>query len=264
MKKLLSKQLLKIEKKEQKILNKKPNKLIKENLTPFKNKIEAKIPDKLKKTMDIAFYKGFQVVFEKGTKYIEKTYNKEEINIQHDVNNYYIDRNTSKKSIRTMDIKPNKSRIVNKSIATIEGAGLGLLGLGLPDIPLLISVILKTIYEISLSYGFNYESNNEKIYILNLISAAVTTEEVQGRYNTKVDELSGNIDFNGIVNENLDDEMKETSHNLFEVMVTSKFIQGIPIIGVVGSITNYNVVNKIGKYASLKYKKRYLNTKNKR
>ncbi|MBU3107063.1 EcsC family protein [Clostridium gasigenes] len=261
MKKLLNKQLLKIEKKEQKILNKKPNKLIKENLTPFKNKIEAKIPDKLKKTMHIAFYKGFQVVFEKGTKYIEKTYNKEEINIQHDVNNYYIDRNTSKKSIRAMDIKPNKSRIVNKSIATIEGAGLGLLGLGLPDIPLLISVILKTIYEISLSYGFNYESNNEKIYILNLISAAVTTEEVQGRYNTKVDELAVNIDFNGIVNENLDDEMKETSHNLFEVMVTSKFIQGIPIIGVVGSITNYNVVNKIGKYASLKYKKRYLNKK---
>lgn len=261
MKNLLNKQLLKIEKEEQKILNKKPNKLVQEKLIPLKNKIESKIPQKVKNTMDIAFYKGFQVVFEKGTKYIEKTYNKEDINIQHDVNNYYIDRHTSKKSIRTMDKNPNKSILINKSIATLEGVGLGLVGLGLPDIPLLISVILKTIYEISLSYGFDYESNNEKIYILNLISAAVTTGEVQGIYNTKVDELACNMKINGIVNENLDEEMKETSHNLFEVMVISKFIQGIAIIGVVGSITNYKVVNKIGKYASLKYKKRYLNTK---
>lgn len=261
MKKILNKQLLKIEKKEQKILNKKQNKLVQEKITPLKNKIESKIPDKVKGTMDIAFYKGFQLVFEKGTKYIEKTYNKEEINIEHDVNNYYIDRHTSKKSIRTMDKKQNKSRVLNKSIATLEGAGMGLLGMGLPDIPVLISIILKTIYEIALSYGFNYESNEEKIYILNIISAAVTKEEIQGAYNIKVDNIAHAIDSNNTLNEELDEEMKEAAYNLFEGMVTSKFIQGIPIVGVVGSITNYKVVNKIGKYASLKYKKRYLNKK---
>lgn len=261
MKKILNKQLLKIEKKEQRILNKKPSKLVEEKITPFKNKIESKIPDKVKDTMDIAFYKGFQLVFEKGTKYIEKTYNKEEINIEHDVNDYYIDRNTSKKSIKTMDKNQKKSRVFNKSIATLEGAGMGLLGMGLPDIPVLISIILKTIYEIALSYGFDYESDEEKIYILNIISAAVTKEEIQGTYNIKVDEIAYKIDSNNIINEDLDEEMKEASNNLFKGMVTSKFIQGIPIIGVVGCLTNYKVVNKIGKYSSLKYKKRYLNKK---
>lgn len=261
MKKLLNKQLLKIEKKEQKILNKKPNKLVEEKITPLKNKIESKIPDKVKSTMDVAFYKGFQLVFDKGTKYIEKTYNKEEINIEHDVNDYSIDRKTSKKSIKTMDKSQKKSRFFNKSIATLEGAGMGLLGMGLPDIPVLISIILKTVYEIALSYGFEYESEEEKIYILNIISAAVTKDKIQGMYNEKVDNIGCSIDSKCRLKEDLDEEMKETSHNLFEGMVTAKFIQGLPIIGIVGSITNYKVVNKIGKYASLKYKKRYLNKK---
>lgn len=261
MKKLLNKQLLNIEKKEQKILNKKENKLVKEKLNPIMDKIEEKIPEKVKNAMESAFYKGFKLVFEKGTKYIEKTYNKKEINVEHDVNNYYIDRHTSKKSIKTMDKSPKKSRFLNKSIATLEGAGMGLLGMGLPDIPVLISIILKTIYEISLNYGFDYENDNEKIYILNIIAAAVTTEELQGEYNAKVDEVAYNIDFNGFINENLDEEMKKTSHILFNEMMVSKFVQGFAIIGVIGSITNYKIVNKIGKYASLKYKKRYLNKK---
>lgn len=41
-------------------------------------------------------------------------------------------------------------------------------------------------------------------------------------------------------------------------MLTVKFIQGIPIIGVVGGVVNYSIIKKIGKYSSLKYKKRYL------
>ena len=263
MNKMINKQLRKIEKEEKRILNKKENKLFKEKLNPIMDKIEDKIPEKVKSAMESAFYKGFKLVFEKGTKYIEKTYNKEEINIEHDVNNYHIDKNISKKSIKTMDKSPKKSRFFNKSIATVEGAGMGLLGMGLPDIPVLISIILKTIYEISLNYGFDYENDNERIYILNIIAAAVTTGELQEEYNTKVDKLAYNIDFNISINENLDEEMKKTSHILFNAMMVSKFVQGFAIIGIIGSITNYKIVNKIGKYASLKYKKRYINKKSK-
>lgn len=263
MNKVIEKQLRKIEKEEKKILNKQENKLVKRWLNPISDKIEDKIPQKVKSAMESAFYTGFKLVFEKGTKYIEKTYNKKEINIEHDVKNYYIDRHISKKSIKTMDESPKKSRFFNKSIATVEGAGMGLIGMGLPDIPVLISIILKTIYEISLNYGFDYENDNEKIYILNIISAAVTSGEVQEEYNKKVDELAYKIDSNKPINKNLDEEMKKTSQILFDAMMVSKFVQGFAIIGIIGSITNYKIVNKIGKYASLKYKKRYINKKSK-
>ena len=44
-------------------------------------------------------------------------------------------------------------------------------------------------------------------------------------------------------------------------MLTAKFIQGIPIVGAIGGVVNYSIIKRIGEYASLKYKKRYLNRK---
>ena len=40
-------------------------------------KLAEKVPDKLQETLDAAFAKAFHVIFDKGTDYIEKTYNKE-------------------------------------------------------------------------------------------------------------------------------------------------------------------------------------------
>lgn len=41
-------------------------------------------------------------------------------------------------------------------------------------------------------------------------------------------------------------------------MLTSKFIQGLPIVGVVGGVTNFLTLQDITTIAKLKYKKRYL------
>lgn len=259
MKNIINKQINDLGKKERKILNKKE--IIKEKFSPIFDKISSKVPDKLKSTLDSAFYKGFLLVFENGTKYIEKMYDKEKIQIEHNENNCYIENSASRKNIETMDKHAKKSKLINISISTIEGAGLGLLGMGLPDVPLFIAMILKTIYEIALSYGFKYESDDEKIYILNLICAALTNEEAQEKYNIKVDEISYKIEHNINIKYNLDEQIKETSNILSDSLLTAKFIQGIPIVGVVGSITNYNVINKISKYSTIKYKKRYLNNK---
>ena len=56
----------------------------------------------------------------------------------------------------------------------------------------------------------------------------------------------------------LDDEVRNTSKVLSQAMLTSKFVQGLPLIGVVGGIVNFRVINKISEYSKLKYKKRYL------
>ena len=40
-------------------------------------KLDRFIPEKLSGTLNAAFFKGFQVIFEKGTGIIEKTYNKD-------------------------------------------------------------------------------------------------------------------------------------------------------------------------------------------
>jgi hypothetical protein len=262
LKKIINDNINKLEKQEQNILNKKENKMIQEKIAPISDKIESMVPQSLKKTLDVAFYKAFQIVFEKGTKYIEKSYNKQKIQSYHNLNDYKMENNLNRKTIKAMDRHSKTSNIINASLSTLEGAGLGLIGMGLPDIPLFTAMILKTIYEIALSFGFSYELQDEKIYVLKIIQGALLKDEEQKICNQHVDEISKKIDNHIFLDMNLDNEIQRTSNILSDVMLTSKFVQGIPIVGVLGSITNYTVIKKISKYSTIKYKKRYLSNKN--
>lgn len=257
---MMNKHLNILNKKEQKILNKKKG-IIEEKLEPLVDKVESKVPKTIKRTLDIAFNKAFQIIFEDGTKYIEKLYNKNKIQFVHNINDCEIAKNINGKTIRKMDRHARKSKLLNISIATLEGAGLGLLGMGLPDIPIFTAMILKTIFEISLSYGYLYELCEEKVYILNLINAALTRGEVQQKYNLNVNEIAYKIDNHISVYYELNKEISNTSRILSNSMLTSKFLQGIPVVGMIGSITNCKIINKISKYSAIKYKKRYLNNK---
>nr|WP_312579122.1 EcsC family protein [Sedimentibacter sp.] len=258
--KKINRHLNKLNKREQKIFNKKQG-IIEEKLEPLVDIIESKVPKILKQTLDNAFNKAFQIIFKRGTKYIEKFYNKNKIQLEHNINDYRIARGFNRKTIKEMDKQAQKSKFLNTSISTLEGAGLGLLGMGLPDIPIFTAIILKTIYEISLSYGYLYELDEEKVYILNLINAALTRGEIQQKYNLNVNEIAGKIDNHINFDYDLNKEISNTSKILSDSMLTSKFVQGIPVVGAVGSITNYKIISKISKYSAIKYKKRYLKNK---
>ena len=259
----LFKQFKRLDKKEQRILKKKENKLIKSKIVPIKDKIQEKIPDKLEETLENAFSKSFQLVFEKGDGYIEKTYKKDKKQLEHDLINYAIDRDFSKKHIKKLDKQANQSKRWNNSFTFIEGGVLGFLGIGLPDIPLFIAMIMRTIYEVALSYGYDYKSDKEKAYILLIICGAMSQGERQRQFNEKIDHLGNLIDKNIETKVNLEDQMEETAGVLAETMLVGKFIQGIPIVGAVGGAINYTIIKKIGKFASIKYKKRYLLLKEK-
>lgn len=260
-KQTLLKQLNIVEKQEKKFLEHKENAFIKTNLKPVMNMIENKIPEKFTSTLNAAFYKGFQFVFQKGSAYIEKTYNKDKLELEHDLNNYALDKHSSKRHIKNMDKQSNLSNTWNQSIALLEGGILGLLGIGLPDIPLFISVIIRTIQEFALTYGYSYDITEEKAYILYIICGAMTKEETQREYDIKIDLLGKNIDSMKYEELDLDHITKEASFVLSNTLLTAKVIQGLPVIGVVGGIINPTIINKIGKYAKLKYKKRYIHKK---
>lgn len=258
---VIQKQLQLIEKQEQRWLVKKENTFLKSKLNPIKGRIEGMIPDKLKTTLQVAFFKGFQLVFEKGSTYIERTYSKDKIQLEHDLNNYALDKYPHKKQITRLDKSANRSKLLNSSIAVLEGGVLGVLGIGLPDIPLFISVILRTINEIALSYGYSYENEEEKAYILGLISGALAGGENRKAYSEEVDCLSDGIDSAIVMNIKLNERMKETADVLSDALLTAKFIQGIPIVGIIGGAVNHSVIQKVAYFAKMKYKKRYLTCK---
>jgi len=150
------------------------------------------------------------------------------------LNNYAIEKYMKKKHLKTLDKSSKHSKTINESISAIEGGVLGLLGIGLPDIPLFLGVIVKTINEIALSYGFQYASAEEKAYLLYLICAAMTKEDQRKAYNQKVERLGQAIDAHSATNIELEAVMKETSDLLSNTLLTAKFIQGLPLVGVIG------------------------------
>ena len=250
-----------LEKQEQMMLNQPENSLMKTTVSPLMNKIQSKIPVKLKSTLDTAFYKGFQLVFEKGSNYIEKTYNKDKIEMEYDINNYAVDKKFTKKHFKKLDKQSQQSGMINSTFSILEGGVLGLLGIGLPDIPLFLSVIVKTIYEISLSYGYQYNTPEEKKYILLLICGAITKGEKQKEFDRELELLGEKIDQNIVADCNTEKQMKVTAEIFSDALITAKFIQGIPIIGAIGGVVNYSILNRVSKYARIEYKKRYLQKK---
>ena len=233
-----------------------------EEKTPsaFQQKLEEKIPEKLEETLNTAFIKAFDLVFEKGTGLIEKTYNKDQQKTDYQVREYAAGLKESRKTVKAFGRQSQGTRMKNLMLSGVEGVGLGLLGIGLPDIPLFTAVILKSVYEIALSYGFEYESEKEQWFILKMIETALKKGEELERNNSL---LNAWIDQNGIgeTGKGRKEQSKETAAALAEALLYMKFLQGIPVVGIAGGAADTVYLKKITDYAELKYKRRFLRKK---
>lgn len=228
-------------------------------------KLDRFIPDKLSGTLNAAFFKGFQIIFEKGTGIIEKTYNKDKKEADFKVDTYANELMQNKKSARTFTKRAKSSKTANLMISTVEGIGLGLVGAGIPDIPLFIAMVLKSVYEVALSFGYEYDSDEEKIFILKVIEAAMCDEEdfikKNDELNDIIDYIASNGDAIGSWNVDKEEQMRATSRCLSEEMIYTKFLQGQFIIGIAGGVFDPIYVNRISNYAVLKYRRRFLRNK---
>ena len=164
----LQKEWEKLEVQEQRFLQKRSEK--RESI--LNQKLEEKIPPKLQKTLDTAFAKAFALIFEKGTGVIEKTYQRTKLEQDYQVRQYMADVKQNSKSLRSFSKKARDTGTKNLLLSGVSGIGMGVLGIGLPDIPVFTGMILKNIYETALQYGYSYESREEKYFILLLIRGA--------------------------------------------------------------------------------------------
>lgn len=234
-------------------------KLKKKAQTPtlsYKEKIEEKIPNGIKSTLQSSFSKAFGIILKRGIGIIEKSYDKNDIAEDFDIQDYAVEKKGSRKELQKLKRSAQKSDLLNMSITTAEGVGLGALGIGLPDIIIFIGMILKGIYEVSLRYGYDYDSVQEKYFILAMMKTALSKGEAWNSFNEEVDELlSASY---AVSDDVLECEIEDTSKAFATDMLVLKFIQGLPIVGIVGGMFNPIYYNKIMNYVRLKYHKRYL------
>ena len=239
-------------KKENKYLEKQQTK--KESF--LNQKLEEKVPEKLQGTLDTAFAKAFHLIFEKGTGVIEKTYRKDDIKKNYLINELTNELKQDKKSLRAFSKKARGSGTKNLVMSGAAGIGMGILGVGLPDIPVFTAMILKSIYEIAMHYGYSYETEEEQYFILLLIQGAVT----HGEEMLSIDkEINQYITSSIWMQEKSREEMiQKTASYLSKELLYMKFLQGIPVVGVVGGAYDVVYLKQITEYANLKYERRFL------
>lgn len=220
------------------------------------NKLLAdKVPKNLQTTLDTAFAKAFFAVFEKGTTVIEKTYRKEELEQNYQINEYAAKVRGNRKALKAFSKKAKGAGNLNLLISGVSGIGLGVLGIGIPDIVLFTGLLLKGVYEIALNYGFAYESEAEKKFILYLVQGALSYGKELEVINDELNLFMENGTF--VREHSLKQCIEETAGCLSKELLYMKFLQGIPLVGAAGGAYDAIYMRQIVKYAELKYRRRF-------
>ena len=257
-------------------------------------KLERFVPEKLEDTLNLAFYKAFELIFNRGTSIIEKTYRKEDMENTYKINAYAAGLKESRKTMKAFSREAGKNKVRNLAAAGAGGIGLGALGIGLPDIPLFTGMVLKSIYETAISYGFSYDTAEEQCYILKLISTALSRGDAAESGNRSLDAMGRLIRTGTPLSETAlsgtplsgtfagqdglaalpggpeshdtaslcTSLMQQASHALSSELLYMKFLQGIPIAGIIGGVYDAVYLKRIADYADMKYKRRFLEQSN--
>lgn len=224
--------------------------------------LETRVPEKLKETLDTGFAKAFELIFAKGTGIIEKSYNRRDIERSSRVRRIIAENNQTERALRDATRSSAAQKTKNTVLSGISGIGMGLIGVGIPDIPVFTAMLLKSLYEISLSYGYDYDDISEKYFILLIIGAALRCGDELKAADERVNYFIENGAEPDV--ETMKTEVRIAAEGLSGELLYMKFLQGIPVVGAVGGAYDPVYIDRITRYAGLKYKRRFLSDIKKR
>lgn len=224
----------------------------------WRSKIENKIPEKLEGTLVTAFTAAFKVVFEEGQPLIKKTFDEQVLKTEYVDKRVGMQTKGDRSLIKKLRRAAEKRHLVSLGVATTEGVGLGILGIGLPDIPILIGNMIRTCTVSAKGHGINTDRRDEQVYMLRLIRLAALPSSEREIPNAELDELGASIDKGIDQPLDLETEMQKTAEQLAMTMLFSRFVMGMPVVGVAGGLYNPVIISQLHQLAEIKYEIRLL------
>ncbi len=249
------------QKKEEKLLFHNPayKKALRSYTSSWREKAEEKIPPKLEDTLKVAFAKAFELVFKDGKVLIDKTYDEDSLKKQYAKKRSALQGEGHDEGLNDIRKAEVKRYLASLGFATTEGVGLGLLGIGLPDVPILIANLIRTCMVEAKSRGFDPDRADEQSYMLALIQLVATPSGEREMVNRKLDAMGRAIDRGETSICLIENEIQATANTLSTAMLFSRFVMGLPIVGVAGGFYNTVVISQLHKLAEIKYEMRLLN-----
>lgn len=140
--------------------------------------------------------------------------------------------------------------------AVMEGAGTGAGGilLGLADLPLLLSIKMKYLYDIAITYGFETSDYSERLFMFHIFQLAFSRE--QHKWDTFYTIKNWEIEKERLIE--IDWRMFQQEYR--DYLDIMKLLQLIPGFGAIfGAYANHNLMDTLGETTMNAYRMRILN-----
>ena len=220
--------------------------------------LRSKIPDGVRDKLELAFAKGFGAVFEYGDEILDKTYSREKENRRFIARDLGFVMDGDSASLRSFEKSGALSDSLNMLITTVEGVGLGALGIGMPDIVLFVAMLLRGVREAAAQYGRNADSDSEKFLALRMLETAMLSGEDWVESDNAVEQMLAFPESHIPTPEAFDAQLHCTASAFATDLLVLKFVQGLPIVGLVGGLSNPIYYRKVMNYVRLKYERAYI------
>ena len=143
--------------------------------------------------------------------------------------------------------------------ASVEGAIIGAGGilLGLAELPILIGIKMKLLFNIAALYGFDVKNYKERLYILYIFQLTYSSQQ---RRNEIYELLRNWESYSLMLPESADEfDWRTFQQEYRDYIDLAKLAQLIPVIGAaVGAIANYHLIAQLGETAMNCYRMRVL------
>ena len=147
----------------------------------------------------------------------------------------------------------------NSKLATVQGASTGIGGIFTLtiDIPLLLSLSLKTLQDISLAYGFDPKDKEERVFIVKCLQ--FTTADIVGK-EAILNDLSSFHSYGQVGRKEMVSQLqgwREVVYTYRDQFGWKKLLQMIPIAGMVfGAFSNRSMIVDVAEVGTMLYRKR--------
>src|SRR5436189_426419 len=129
--------------------------------------------------------------------------------------------------------------------------------MGFADLPILIVIKMKLLFNIAALYGFNVKDYKERLYILYVFQLTYSSQQ---RRNEVYDLLKNWEEYSILLPANADEfDWRTFQQEYRDYIDLAKMAQLIPVIGAaVGAIANYQLIAQLGETAMNCYRMRIL------
>lgn len=232
--------------------------LLTQKTAPWKERLAAKVPAALPSGFTSVFTMSFHALFQKEASLLKEP-GRQALSDAYRLNWAALERGVTRRALAGFEAQRRKGVLANGAFTAAEGTLLGALGVGLPDIPVYLGVLLRTAFGVSLSYGYDYTQPGERQFLLAALCAAATRGEQRIGYSRQCDDLGRALDMGAPLPPPDEEEwIRHAARALTDRLLLAKFIQGLPLVGAAGGVTNAVLLSQVGKAAAIKYKKRFL------